>query len=83
MAYKPKPHREAYDGFFATHDIDPRRAAMFDDLEKNLMVPHEVGMTTVQVVAPDDFAHEQVEAWELGRPPATMCTTSPTTWRIF
>ena len=40
---------------------------MFDDLEKNLVVPHEVGMATVQVIAGDDFAHEQVEAWELER----------------
>jgi len=67
MAYRPKPLREAYDGFFATHGIDPSRAAMFDDLEKNLVVPHETGMRTVQVVAADGFAHAQVEAWELGR----------------
>jgi putative hydrolase of the HAD superfamily len=67
MTYVPKPHREAYDGFFALHGIDPTRAVMFDDLEKNLVVPHDVGMSTVQVVASADFAHEQVEAWELGR----------------
>ena len=67
MTYVPKPHREAYDGFFALHGIDPTRAVMFDDLEKNLVVPHEVGMATVQVVASEDFAHDQVEAWELGR----------------
>jgi putative hydrolase of the HAD superfamily len=67
MTYVPKPHRQAYEGFFALHGIDPTRAAMFDDLEKNLVVPHEVGMSTIQVVAAPDFAHEQVEAWELGR----------------
>jgi putative hydrolase of the HAD superfamily len=67
MTYVPKPHRQAYEGFFALHGIDPTRAAMFDDLEKNLLVPHEVGMSTIQVVAAPDFAHEQVEAWELGR----------------
>ena len=67
MTYVPKPHRAAYEGFFGLHDIDPTRAAMFDDLEKNLVVPHEMGMATVQVVAAEDFAHEQVEAWELGR----------------
>ncbi len=67
MTFVPKPHREAYDGFFATHGIDPNSAVMFDDLEKNLVVPHEVGMSTVQVVASEDFKHEQVEAWELGR----------------
>ncbi|QYO76146.1 pyrimidine 5'-nucleotidase [Devosia salina] len=67
MTFVPKPHRAAYDGFFALHDIEPTRAIMFDDLEKNLVVPHEVGMATVQVIAGEDFAHEQVEAWELGQ----------------
>jgi putative hydrolase of the HAD superfamily len=69
MTYVPKPHRDAYDGFFAIHGIDPARAIMFDDLEKNLVVPHDVGMATVQVVAGADYAHEQVEAWELQRQP--------------
>jgi putative hydrolase of the HAD superfamily len=65
MGFRPKPLPEAYEAFFAAHGIDSRRAAMFDDLEKNLLVPHETGMTTVQVVAGEDFAHDQVEAWEL------------------
>lgn len=67
MSYRPKPLPEAYEAFFAAHGIDARRAAMFDDLEKNLLVPHETGMVTVQVVAGEAFAHEQVEAWELER----------------
>ena len=65
--YQPKPLKQAYDGFLAAHGVDPSRAIMFDDLEKNLRVPHEVGMTTVQVVARPGFVHEQVDAWELGR----------------
>jgi putative hydrolase of the HAD superfamily len=67
MSYQPKPLPEAYEMFFARHGIDARRAAMFDDLEKNLKVPHDTGMVTVQVVAGEDFTHEQVEAWELER----------------
>jgi len=67
MSYRPKPLAEAYDAFFTKHGIDARRAAMFDDLEKNLIVPHDTGMTTVQVIAGEAFAHEQVEAWELER----------------
>ena len=67
MSYRPKPLPEAYAAFFAAHGIDARRAAMFDDLEKNLMVPHESGMATVQVVAAEAFEHEQAEAWELER----------------
>ena len=47
MTYVPKPHRQAYDGFLARQGIDPARAIMFDDLEKNLLVPHETGMVTV------------------------------------
>ena len=67
MGFKPKPLPEAYESFFAAHGIDAKRAAMFDDLEKNLLVPHETGMVTVQVVAAEDFEHDQVESWELGR----------------
>ena len=67
MTYMPKPLKSAYEGFFALHGIDPTKAAMFDDLEKNLAVPHEVGMVTVQVVAAPGFAHDQVDAWELGQ----------------
>ena len=67
MAYVPKPHEAAYQGFLTQHGVDPRTAVMFDDLEKNLLVPHQLGMATVQVVAGPDFAHEQVDAWELGR----------------
>jgi putative hydrolase of the HAD superfamily len=67
MSYRPKPLPEAYESFFATHGIDTQKAAMFDDLEKNLLVPHETGMVTVQVVASDDFAHDQVDPWELER----------------
>ena len=65
MNYRPKPERSAYDGLLAAFAIDPGAAAMFDDLDKNLVIPHELGMETVHVVAGADFAHEQVEAWEL------------------
>lgn len=65
MAYQPKPLPEAYESFFKTHGIDPQKAAMFDDLEKNLLVPHQMGMSTVQVIAGADFAHDQAEPWEL------------------
>ncbi|RDE10042.1 pyrimidine 5'-nucleotidase [Pelagibacterium lacus] len=65
--YQPKPLEVAYAGFLDAHGVDPGRAIMFDDLEKNLRVPHEIGMTTVQVVAGPDYAHEQCDVWELGR----------------
>lgn len=64
--FQPKPLREAYDQFLADHAVDPARAIMFDDLEKNLRIPHETGMATVQVVAREGFSHIQCDAWELG-----------------
>ncbi len=67
MGYAPKPLPQAYEGLLKAHGIDAKRAAMFDDLEKNLKIPHESGMRTVQVVAEADFSHSQVEAWELVR----------------
>ncbi len=45
----PKPAEAAYDTFFAHYQIDPRSAAMFEDVVKNLVVPRARGMTTVLV----------------------------------
>ena len=45
----PKPYAESLDAFLDRFGIDPDRAAMFDDLEVNLALPHERGMTTVWV----------------------------------
>ncbi len=66
--YVPKPEQSAYDSFLQTHGVTPGDAIMFDDLEKNLKVPHEMGMITVHVVAHDDYEHDQVDDWELERP---------------
>ncbi|UJQ93137.1 pyrimidine 5'-nucleotidase [Mariluticola halotolerans] len=65
--FKPKPERSAYELCFETFGIDPTRAIMFDDLEKNLKVPHEMGLATVHVLPAGDFVHDQVDAWELNR----------------
>jgi putative hydrolase of the HAD superfamily len=48
----PKPLPQTYDRFLAAHAVDPARAAMFEDLPRNLVVPHALGMTTVLVVPP-------------------------------
>ncbi len=47
----PKPSDLAYDAFFKAHDVDPARAAMFEDIAKNLVAPKARGMTTT-LVAP-------------------------------
>ena len=48
--FVPKPERRAYERFLERHAVDPTRAALFEDIAKNLVVPHELGMTTVLVV---------------------------------
>lgn len=67
--FAPKPELSAYEKFLAHFGIDATSAAMFDDLEKNLKVPHELGMRTVQVIAEDGFVHAQVDDWELEQKP--------------
>jgi len=58
----PKPERATYENFLAKHAVDPGRAAMFEDIEKNLIVPSALGMKTVLIIpqTPDPFR----EAWE-------------------
>ncbi|WP_334176868.1 pyrimidine 5'-nucleotidase [Pseudoxanthobacter sp.] len=59
----PKPEAEAYDLFWARSAIRPAEAAMFEDLPRNLKVPHQHGMSTVLVV-PRDTAAVVRENWE-------------------
>lgn len=51
--FVPKPQAAAYDIFLKLHGIEPAGAAMFEDLAKNLVIPHALGMRTV-LVAPKD-----------------------------
>jgi putative hydrolase of the HAD superfamily len=48
--FVPKPDRRAYEIFLDRHAVEPSRAAMFEDIAKNLAVPHELGMTTTLIV---------------------------------
>jgi putative hydrolase of the HAD superfamily len=50
----PKPQLEPYEKFVAVHAIEPQRAAMFEDIARNLEIPHRLGMTTVLVTCPDN-----------------------------
>jgi putative hydrolase of the HAD superfamily len=61
---EPKPSPQTYARFLRTHAVDPARAAMFEDLARNLAVPHELGMTTVLVV-PEATREVFREDWEL------------------
>ncbi|WP_342359923.1 pyrimidine 5'-nucleotidase [Terrarubrum flagellatum] len=60
--FTPKPDLRTYEKFLSTHGVDPGRAAMFEDLEKNLRAPHALGMTTVLVTPSGADPHR--EAWE-------------------
>ena len=59
-----KPAAQAYESFFAQLNINPRRAALFEDLDRNLIVPHQHGMTTILVTPSPDQSLER-EDWEV------------------
>mgnify|MGYP000904094064 FL=1 len=61
---EPKPSPRTYRRFLDKHAVDPARAAMFEDLARNLEVPAALGMTTVLVV-PEAQHEVKREAWEL------------------
>ncbi len=61
---EPKPSPRTYQRFLERHDVDPAKAAMFEDLARNLEAPHALGMTTVLVV-PEAQREVFREGWEL------------------
>ena len=61
---EPKPAPRTYAKFLKLHGVDPLKATMFEDLARNLVVPHDLGMTTVLVV-PDGAREVVREDWEL------------------
>ena len=61
---EPKPAPQTYQKFLGLHGVDPQTSAMFEDLARNLVVPHQLGMTTVLVV-PDGTKEVVREDWEL------------------
>src|SRR5450756_1580948 len=61
---EPKPVSYTYERFLARHDVDAAKAAMFEDLARNLEAPHALGMITVLVV-PEGQREVFREDWEL------------------
>ena len=61
---EPKPSPQTYDRFLALHGVEPSKAAMFEDLARNLRVPYALGMTTVLVV-PQGTREVFREDWEM------------------
>lgn len=62
--FEPKPAPGTYERFLDRHGVDPSRAAMFEDLARNLEVPHRFGMTTVLVV-PEAGRTAGRQDWEM------------------
>ncbi|MEJ8476170.1 pyrimidine 5'-nucleotidase [Roseibium algae] len=60
----PKPSRETYDMFLKQTGVSPVRAAMFEDLQRNLDVPRKLGMRTVLIV-PSGTRDVFREDWDL------------------
>ena len=61
--YIPKPDERTYLRFLERFGVDPKRAAMFEDIPRNLEVPHRLGMKTVLVLP--KCADAGREAWEI------------------
>ncbi|MDB5522584.1 MAG: pyrimidine 5-nucleotidase [Rhizobium sp.] len=61
--YVPKPAGATYDKFASLHRVDTRKAAMFEDLPRNLAVPKLLGMKTVLIVPL--AGHKALERWEI------------------
>ncbi|MCP1337763.1 pyrimidine 5'-nucleotidase [Futiania mangrovi] len=60
--YRPKPQPHGYEKLVKQHRVDPRGAAMFEDIARNLEAAHALGMTTVHVHTGDDWAREGADA---------------------
>jgi len=62
--FVPKPNLATYESLITRHAVDPRRAAFFEDSEKNLKPAFDLGMTTVLVgpkaeASTADFVHHR------------------------
>ncbi len=56
--YIPKPEPTPYADLLARHDITAARAAMFEDIHRNLKPAHGLGMTTVWLRHPENPAKD-------------------------
>ncbi len=61
--FEPKPHPEPFAKFLRDHDVDASRAAMFEDLPRNLEPAKANGMVTV-LITPRNVENITVETWE-------------------
>lgn len=62
IAFRPKPATAAYEAVIAEAGIAPDRAAMFEDIARNLVPAHKLGMTTVWLNADSPWARHGPQA---------------------
>lgn len=55
--YLPKPHISAYEKTLTHYGVEGRRAAMFEDLKRNLVPAAALGMTTVWIANDAAWSH--------------------------
>ncbi|MGV3551073.1 pyrimidine 5'-nucleotidase [Rhizobium sp.] len=60
--FVPKPANATYDKFASLHRVDTKRAAMFEDLPRNLIVPRLLGMKTILIQPLPGY--KALERWE-------------------
>ncbi len=56
--FTPKHEDGAFERFVELTGVEPKRAAMFEDLSRNLAPAHKLGFTTVLVTSDKDWSHE-------------------------
>ena len=56
--FRPKPQLHGYVKLMDIAEVDPAKSSFFEDIAKNLIEPHNMGMTTVHVLTSDDWARE-------------------------
>lgn len=59
--FMPKREQGAYENFVRLTGVEPRRAAMFEDMEANLLQAHGLGFTTVLVREGAPVEHQSTE----------------------
>lgn len=64
--FVPKPEQGAYDLLLQQYNVDPGRAAFFEDMARNLEPAHSMGMTTALVLpaTPDPYREPFEQARE-------------------
>lgn len=63
--FAPKPQKPAFDQVFAMAGVSGPSAAMFEDVDRNLEVPHALGMRTILVHGTSDAPHIHHETDDL------------------